>query len=83
VGTNALAAEHYLASGSAPAAALVTAALAWRREWPAGQEATELLSRELTPLYVQYLEDHIARLQAAGGWRLADRFRRWRARLVA
>jgi hypothetical protein len=83
VGTNALAAEHYLASGSAPAAALVTAALAWRREWPAGREATELLSRELTPLYVQYLEDHIARLQAAGGWRLADRFRRWRARLVA
>jgi hypothetical protein len=85
VGTNALAAEHYLASGSAPAAALVTAALAWRREWPAGQEATatELLSRELTPLYVQYLEDHIARLQAAGRRRLADRFRRWRARLVA
>jgi hypothetical protein len=83
VGTNALAAEHYLASGSAPAAALVTAALAWRREWPADQEATELLSRELTPLYVQYLEDHIARLQAVGCGRLADRFRSWRARLVA
>jgi hypothetical protein len=83
VGTNALAAEHYLASGSAPAAALVTAALAWRREWPAGRETTELLSRELTPLYVQYLEDHIARLQAVGCGRLADRFRRWRDRLVA
>jgi hypothetical protein len=83
VGTNALAAEHYLASAYAPAAALVTAALAWRREWPADDEATELLSRELIPLYVQYLEDHIARLQAVNCGRLADSFRRWQARLVA
>jgi hypothetical protein len=83
VGTNTLAAEHYLASGSAPAAALVTAALAWRRAWPADDEATELLSRELIPLYVQYLEDHIARLQAVDCRRLADSFRRWQARLVA
>ena len=83
VGTNTLAAEHYLASVYAPAAALVTAALAWRREWPADDEATELLSRELVPLYVQYLEDHIARLQAANFCRLADSFQRWQARLVA
>lgn len=83
VGTNAFAAEHYLASVQAPAAALVTAALAWRREWPADDEATELLSRELIPLYVQYLEDHIARLQAVNCGRLADSFRRWQGRLVA
>jgi hypothetical protein len=83
VGTNTLAAEHYLASVYAPAAALVTAALAWRREWPADDEATELLSRELVPLYVQYLEDHIARLQAVNCCRLADSFQRWQARLVA
>jgi hypothetical protein len=83
VGTNALAAEHYLASGYAPAAALVTAALAWRREWSAGESATGLLSRELVPLYAQYLEDHIGRLQAIGCGRLADSFRRWQGRLAA
>jgi hypothetical protein len=83
VGTNTLAAERYLARVYAPAAALVTAALAWRREWPANDEATELLSRELIPLYVQYLEDHIARLQAVNCCRLADSFQRWQARLVA
>jgi hypothetical protein len=83
VGTNTAAAEHYLASVHAPAATLVAAALSWRREWPAGDAATELLSRELIPLYVQYLDDHIARLQAVNCGRLADAFRRWRARLLA
>ncbi len=83
VGTNALAAEHYLASACAPAATLVTAALGWRREPPADDEATELLSRELIPLYVQYLDDHIARLRAVGCHRLAGGFRRWRTRLLA
>jgi hypothetical protein len=83
VGTNALAAEHYLADVHAPAASLVAAALAWRRERPADDEAAELLSRELIPLYVQYLEDHIGRLQSADCFRLADSFRRWRARLEA
>jgi hypothetical protein len=83
VGTNALAAEQYLASADAPAAALVTAALAWRREWAGDDEATELLSRELIPLYNQYLDDHIARLQAIDCYRLADSFRRWQGRLVA
>jgi hypothetical protein len=83
VGTNALAAEHYLASAYAPAAALVTAALDWRRAWPADDAAAGLLSRELIPLYVQYLEDHIARLQAVDRRGLADSFRRWQGRLVA
>jgi len=83
VGTNTLAAERYLASAYAPAATLVTAALAWRRERPADDEATELLSRELIPLYVQYLDDHIARLQAVNCCRLAGSFQRWRARLLA
>jgi hypothetical protein len=82
VGTNILAAEHYLASAYAPAAALVTAALAWRRAWPADDAATELLSRELIPLYIQYLEDHIARLQAVNCGQLAGSFQRWQARLV-
>jgi hypothetical protein len=83
VGTNSLAARHYLASPDAPAAALVTAALAWRLEPPAGDEATVLLSRELIRLYLHYVDDHIARLSAVSQYRLADSFRRWRARLVA
>ena len=83
VGTNTLAARHYLASPDAPATSLVAAALAWRLEPPADGEAAALLSRELVPLYVHYLDDHIARLRAVGHHRLADRFRRWRSRLLA
>ena len=83
VGTNALAAGHYLASADAPAATLVAAALAWRLEPPADDEATALLSRELIPLYVHYLDDHIARLLAVNRHQLAGRFRRWRTRLLA
>ena len=83
VGTNTLAAEHYLASPHAPATTLVTAALAWRLEPPADDEATALLSRELIPLYVHYIDDHVARLLAVNRRRLAGRFQRWRARLLA
>jgi hypothetical protein len=83
VGTNAAAAEHYLASTPAPATELVTAALAWRQEPPSDDAAASLLGRELLPLYVHYIDDHAARLDAAGSHRLADRFRRWRARLLA
>jgi hypothetical protein len=83
VGTNALAAGHYATSAHAPAAELVTAALAWRREPAPDDEAAALLRRELVPLYLQYIDDHIARLQAAGRHRLAGRFRTWRSRLVA
>jgi hypothetical protein len=35
------------------------------------------------PLFVHYLDDHIARLSAVGQHRLAGRFRRWRTRLLA
>ena len=84
MGTNALAAEHYLASAGAPAAELVAAALAWRLEPPAdAAAATALLRRELIPLYAYYLDDHITRLSAAGRPGLAGSFRRWRARLLA
>jgi hypothetical protein len=83
VGTNAVAAEHYLADVHAPAAELVAAALAWRRQPPPGDEATALLSQQLIPLYLHYIDDHITRLDAAGSHRLAGRFRRWRSRLMA
>jgi hypothetical protein len=84
VGTNTLAAEHYLARAGAPATELVAAALAWRLEPPADEAAAVgLLSQELIPLYAHYLDDHITRLSAAGQDRLADSFRGWRARLLA
>ncbi len=84
VGTNALAAEHYLASAPAPGTELVAAALTWREQPPADEAAAvALLGRELIPLYAHYLDDHIARLSAAGHDRLAGRFREWRARLAA
>jgi hypothetical protein len=83
VATNTLAAEHYLAGANPPAATLVAAALAWRLEPPPADEATALLSRELIPLYVQYLDDHITRLNALDRRQLAGRFERWRARLLA
>jgi hypothetical protein len=83
VGTNTLAAGHYLASAHAPATALVTAALTWRLEPPAADEATALLGRELIPLYVHYIDDHITRLHAVNRDRLADSFHRWRTRLLA
>jgi hypothetical protein len=84
VGTNAAAAEHYLADGGAPAAGLVEAAMTWRLRPPADdQAAVALLRRELLPLYVQYLDDHIARLHADGRHVLAGGFRRWRRRLLS
>jgi hypothetical protein len=83
VGTNTLAAGHYLASAYAPATTLITAALAWRLEPPADDEATALLGRELIPLYVHYIDDHITRLHALNRHRLADSFHRWRTRLLA
>lgn len=83
VGTNALAAEHYLADPDAPATALVAGAIAWRAAPPAEGEAAGLLGRELIPLYLHYIDDHITRLEDAGEPRLAGRFRRWRTRLLA
>jgi hypothetical protein len=83
VGTNILAAAQYLSSADAPAATLVAAALAWRLEAPAGDEATALLGRELIPLYTHYIDDHITRLRAVSRYRLADSFHRWRTRLLA
>jgi len=84
VGTNGLAAEHYLASTDSPAAELVTAALGWRERAPDDPEAAAaLVGRDLIPLYLHYIDDHIARLEAAGRHDLAARFRRWRARLFA
>jgi len=82
-GTNVLAAEHYLASAHVPATELVAAALAWRLEPPADDEAAAaLLGRELIPLYTYYIDDYITSLLAIKRHRLADRFHQWRTRLA-
>jgi hypothetical protein len=83
VSTNALAAEHYLASADVPATTLITAALAWRLEPPTDDEAIALVGRELIPLYVHYINDHITRLGAVNRHELVGSFRRWRTRLLS
>jgi hypothetical protein len=84
VGTNALAADWYLALHAAPSKALIEAALAWRMAAPSDHhEVAELLRKEILPLYVYYIEDHIARLTALGKVDLARAFTSWRARLEA
>jgi len=83
VGTNDAAVAHYLQRGDAPAGALVGAALAWRAVPPTDDRAAgELLREQMLPLYLQYIEDHIARLQGLGQSELAGEFARWRERLV-
>jgi hypothetical protein len=83
VGTNTFAAEHYLANREAPSATLIAAALAWRREAPADDEATALLGRELIPLYIHFIDDHVRRLRAINCHRVANDFSQWRTRLLA
>jgi hypothetical protein len=79
-----LAVEHYLADAEAPARELVVAALGWRDSAPKKtEEAVALLQRELVPLYLQYIDDHITRLAAAGRADLAESFGQWRTRLLA
>jgi hypothetical protein len=80
VGTNHAAVEHYLADPAAAAPALVGEALAWRTLPP--DPETALLERELLPLYLQYLDDHITRLHDLGSADLAADFIAWRAQLT-
>ncbi len=82
VAANTEAADFYRSRRLAPAAGLVTAALAWREQPPTDTEAAAaLVGQDLIPLYLQYIDDHTARLAAAGHDLLADRFRGWRTRL--
>ncbi len=82
VGTNQSATDHYLATDEAPAATLVAAAFRWRTAQPDGAEATTLLREQLIPLYLYYIDDHTARLQAVGRLDLALAFTEWRNRIV-
>ena len=66
-----------------PATELVAAAMAWRLQPPADDEAAALLGRELIPLDTHYIDDHITRLLAIKRHRLADLFHQWRTLLEA
>jgi hypothetical protein len=78
VGTNEAAVSHHLAGGRPVAVELVRAALAWRTARPDSSVALPLLAREMTPLYLAYIDDHVSRLSALGRGDLALAFEEWR-----
>jgi len=84
VGTNDAAVDHYLERRIGPSADLVSAARGWRTGVPFEERAAvDLLSEQLVPLYIHYIEDHIARLRALDRDDLATAFQEWRERLIA
>jgi len=84
VGTNDAASDHYLERHVGPSADLVSAARGWRTGVPFEERAAvDLLSEQLVPLYIHYIEDHIARLRALDRDGLATAFQEWRERLIA
>jgi predicted nucleotidyltransferase len=83
IGTNAAAAAHYLSDGQAVSRELVATALAWRTTEPTDQAAAAALLRDqMVPLYLQYIADHITRIDSLGEVELAEAFREWHERLV-
>ena len=84
VGTNHAAVDYYLANPEAVAPSLVAAGLHWRTVPPDdASAAVALLERELRPLYLEYIDDHITRLEDVGSAELAAAFTGWRRRLTA
>lgn len=83
VGTNHAAVDHYLADPASAAPTLVGEALRWRTTPTDPDAAAELLRRELLPLYLEYLDDHITRLGRLGADDLAADFTAWRRQLTA
>jgi hypothetical protein len=82
-GSNDDAVAWFLTRGNAPGTALVEAALAWRIAPPTDERAAvELLRQQIVPLYLRYLDDHIARLESLDRSELARAFERWRACLI-
>ena len=83
VGTNDAATTWYLGDSRAPSRPLVAAALEWRTSPPTDDAATALLRRQIGPLYLHYIADHVTRLESFGEAVLAEGFREWRDRLTA
>jgi hypothetical protein len=83
VGTNDAAVARYLAGGVGPSPTLVATAFSWRTAPPTDYEAAaQLLRQEMVPLYLHYIDDHIARLDSLGRADLARAFDDWRERVV-
>ena len=56
----------------------------WRTDPPSDEASVvELLRAELVPLYLEYVEDHVPRLEAMGRDDLAAAFEEWRRQLLA
>lgn len=84
VGTNHGSVARYLEDNLAPSTRLAAAALRWRINPPSDQSAaSKLLREELLPLYLHYIDEHIARLDSLGEAGIAAAFREWRDRLVS
>lgn len=84
VGTNRDGVRWYLAQEDAPSKQLVEAALGWRGVEPEDDESPlDLLRQQLLPLYLYYIHDHIARLDALGRVELRLAFMKWRDLLEA
>ena len=82
VGTNDVAATHYLGDERAVGTELVAAALAWRTAPPTDEVAAAALLRgQIVPLYLHYVADHVTRLDSLGEAELAEAFRAWQHRL--
>jgi hypothetical protein len=83
VGTNDDAVAHYLGWPEARCARLVKAALTWRSDPPPDDAvAVALLREQMVALYLEYIDDHIARLRSFCRGDLVDAFQEWRARLT-
>jgi predicted nucleotidyltransferase len=84
VGTNDDAVAHYLARPEARCTRLVEAALTWRSDPPPDDAvAVALLREQMVALYLEYIDDHIARLRSLGHDGLVGAFQEWRARLTS
>jgi hypothetical protein len=82
IGRVEAAVEHYLLL-SGPASPLVAEALRWRADPPAdGADALALLAH-LRPLYIEFLDDHLRRMEEYGEVELAEALIAWRRELVS
>jgi hypothetical protein len=83
VGRVEAAAEHYCRSGG-PAAPAVAEAIRWRSEPSTAKvDLIGLLSKYLLPLYLEFVDDHLRRMEGYGELKLAARLRKWREELCA
>lgn len=83
VGRVEAAAEHYCRSGGAAAPA-VAEAIRWRSEPSTAEvDLIGLLSKYLLPLYLEFVDDHLRRMEGYGELKLAARLRKWREEFCA